>query len=98
MLSQGLISEFGLKSITTAKQNGSWSILDSVENLEVPSDLNELLEKSSEAKNYFLILSNSSKKSLLQWIVMAKRTETRNKRIQEIVSNAALGRKPKQFV
>jgi hypothetical protein len=34
---------------------------------------------------------------MLQWLVLAKRPETRMKRITEIVALAAQGMKPKQF-
>jgi uncharacterized protein YdeI (YjbR/CyaY-like superfamily) len=34
---------------------------------------------------------------MLQWLVLAKRAETRQKRIDKIVTLAAQGQKPKQF-
>ncbi|RYD93795.1 MAG: hypothetical protein EOP54_18600, partial [Sphingobacteriales bacterium] len=36
----------------------------------------------------------SQRKQLLQWITLAKRPETRQKRIDEIVESAATGLKP----
>ena len=47
------------------------------------------------AKEFFESLSNSAKKGLLHWLVMAKRAETRQKRIEEIASNASQNMKPK---
>src|SRR5690606_10495074 len=35
LIDKGLITEAGLKSIEIAKENGSWTILDAVENLEI---------------------------------------------------------------
>ncbi len=35
---------------------------------------------------------------MLQWIVLAKRPETRKKRIDEIAENAAKGKKAKHFL
>ena len=42
-------------------------------------------------------LSRSDKRNILQWLVLAKRSETRQKRIVEIVELARQGQKPKQF-
>ncbi|MES2519436.1 MAG: YdeI/OmpD-associated family protein, partial [Bacteroidota bacterium] len=45
----------------------------------------------------FLSLSKSVRKSILQWLILAKRPETRQNRINEIVELAAQNLKPKQF-
>jgi uncharacterized protein YdeI (YjbR/CyaY-like superfamily) len=97
LIDAGLMTESGLKSIEIAKQNGSWSILDSVENTEIPADLDTILKRNPEARAYFLGLSKSVKKAILQWLVLAKRPETRQKRIDEIAENALEKRRPKQF-
>jgi|GEM_PF-3287905 len=47
--------------------------------------------------DYFLSLSKSVRKAMLQWLVLAKRAETREKRITEIVECAGKNMKPKQF-
>ncbi|MDO6810462.1 YdeI/OmpD-associated family protein [Zobellia galactanivorans] len=93
----GLLTESGLKSIEIGKQNGSWNLLDSVEKLEIPMDLEKELGLRTESKDYFLSLSKSVRKAMLQWVVLAKRPETRQKRIQEIAERASQKRKPKQF-
>ena len=98
VLSQaGKIQAAGWKSIEVAKENGSWNILDEVEALIVPKDLETEFAKFSEAKDFYLSLSKSYKKGILSWIVMAKRIETRQKRIQEIVACASQGKLPKRF-
>ncbi len=87
----------GLESIKIAKANGSWSILDEVEELKIPADLIKAFRKHAGAKAYFNSLSRSVKKMLLQWLVLAKREETRAKRVEEIAVNAAAGARPTQF-
>lgn len=94
---EGLMAEAGLKSVEIAKQNGSWSILDEVEELIVPKDLKEAFQLQPGSEQFFNILSKSVKKMILQWIVLAKRAETRQKRIIEIAELAAQKLKPKQF-
>lgn len=94
---EGIMTKAGIRSIEIAKQNGSWNILDEVEALIIPEDLEEEFQKSPTAKDYFLGLSRSDKRNILQWLVLAKRPETRQKRILEIVDLAATNQKPKQF-
>lgn len=97
LIDEGLMRKSGFKSIEIAKENGSWTILDTVENLEVPNDLLQELKKNQKAIEYFENLSKSDKKSILYWLVSAKREVTRAKRIVEVVENARLQLKPKQL-
>ncbi|MDR6560513.1 MULTISPECIES: YdeI/OmpD-associated family protein [unclassified Arcicella] len=97
LIEKGLMTQAGHESIELAKQNGSWIILDEVEALSIPPDLEEALKANPDSMDYFLSLSKSVKKGILQWIVLAKRTETRAKRINEIVGMLAQKLKPRQF-
>lgn len=97
LIDKELMTEAGYKCIETAKQNGSWTILDEVEELVIPKDLGEALENISGAKEYFENLSKSVKKAILQWLVLAKRPETRQKRLDEIVESASQKLKPKHL-
>lgn len=94
LIEKELMTPAGYESIAVAKQNGSWNILDSVEGLVVPEDLKAALEDRSGATEFFENSSRSSKKAMLQWLVMAKRTETRQARIAEIVECAGQNLKP----
>lgn len=93
----GLISPAGISCIEIAKQNGSWQILDDVENLLIPADLASALAKDPEAEAYFSRLSKSVTKAVLQWIVLAKRSETREKRIAAVLRFSIERYVPKQF-
>ena len=97
LIDQGLMKEEGYKSIAIAKANGSWTILDGVEELIIPDDLKEEFENYKGSEEYFDSLSKSDKKILLYWVVSAKRKKTRQKRILEIAENASSNLKPKQF-
>ncbi len=92
-----LMTKAGFDCIETAKQNGSWIILDDVENLIVPEDLKKELESYPSSNAYFLSLSKSKKKEILAWIAFAKRTETREKRIKEVVECGNKNTRPKLF-
>jgi len=97
LIQNNLMKKAGFDSIETAKQNGSWTILDEVEALVIPKDLKEELANDKTSMEYFDSLSKSNKKLLLHWLVFAKRTETRQKRILEIAESASENLKPKQF-
>lgn len=95
LTAQGLMTPAGLAAIETARQNGSWNVLDEVEEGIMPADLQTALAAAPMATGYFDGLSRSDRRNLLQWLVLAKRIETRQKRIAEIVDSCAAGRKPK---
>lgn len=97
LMSGGLMTNAGLAVIETAKQNGSWTILDVVDALLIPEDLEKEFKTRAGSKDFFLSLSKSAKKAILQWIVLARRPETRQKRILEVAELAAQKLKPAQF-
>ncbi|MES2848676.1 MAG: YdeI/OmpD-associated family protein [Bacteroidota bacterium] len=92
------MTKAGLQSIETAKQNGSWTILDAVEALTIPKDLEKAFKTNKGSKKYFMGLSKSVKKMMLQWLVLAKQPATRQKRMTEIVTLAAKQTRPQQFL
>lgn len=93
LIHQGLMHSAGLESISIAKQNGSWTLLDEVEALIIPDDLEKAFKKYKGSKQQFLDLSKSAKKLILTTLVLAKRIETRNKRIEEIIKQFTSSKK-----
>lgn len=98
LIEKGLVAPAGLEAIELAKQNGSWTILDEVEKQTIPPDLEKVLKRVKNASKNFAALSKSNRRILLQWLVMAKRPETRQKRISEIASAVGKNRMPKPFL
>jgi uncharacterized protein YdeI (YjbR/CyaY-like superfamily) len=94
LIDEGLMTPAGQRCIDLAKQNGYWTILDEVEDLVVPDDLMSAFAAKTGAKEFFDGLSPSVKKAALQWLVMAKRPETRAKRVEEIATRAHNRQKP----
>ena len=86
LIDSGLMSDAGFSSIAIAKQNGSWLILDEVEAGIIPRDLEAAFQKVPGAQRCFLSLSRSDRRTLLQWLVLAKRPATRQNRINAIVA------------
>ena len=82
---KGLMHDSGLKKIEAAKNDGSWQVLDQVENLKIPEDLLAAFKNNFVAYKNYKNFSPSYRKSYLYWLNSAKRPETRNKRIAEII-------------
>ncbi|WP_205756018.1 YdeI/OmpD-associated family protein [Lacibacter luteus] len=95
---EGLMTKAGFASVELAKKNGSWNALDQVEELLIPKDLASAFRLQPGSKKYFTGLSQSVQKILLHWVAAAKRSETRQKRIDELAEHAGRQTRPKQFL
>jgi uncharacterized protein YdeI (YjbR/CyaY-like superfamily) len=91
LLAAGLMQPAGIAAVETAKVNGSWSVLDSVEALEVPEDLAAALNAEPGARDAYEGFSPSNRKMILWWVKSAKRPDTRQRRIAETARLAAQG-------
>lgn len=85
----GLMTEAGQVLIDAARDDGSWTFLDDIENLIIPEDLEAGLEKNRRARRNFEAFNAAAKKVILLWIKTAKQPATREKRIRETVRLAA---------
>jgi uncharacterized protein YdeI (YjbR/CyaY-like superfamily) len=83
MLAAGLMHPAGLAKVKRAKADGTWSALDGVEALHVPPDLAKALAAYPGAAEYFDAFPRSVKRGILEWILVAKKAETRAARISE---------------
>jgi uncharacterized protein YdeI (YjbR/CyaY-like superfamily) len=83
LIAQGRMTPAGLAKIEAAKADGSWALLDAVENLEVPDDLAAEFDNYPAARANFDAFPRSARRAILEWIVQAKRPETRANRIAE---------------
>lgn len=97
LIEAGLMRPAGHAIIKTAQQNGSWTVLDDIEALIIPPDLEAALRQYQGAWDIFQEWSKSVKKMALYRVKMARQAETKTKRINEIVALAGQGKKPKQF-
>lgn len=80
-----LMHESGLNSIAAAKKNGSWTVLDDVEKGIIPEDLKAAFDKNTQSFSNYQSFTRGQRKSYLYWLNQAKREETRQKRIDEII-------------
>lgn len=94
LIQAGLMTEAGLAAVESAKADGSWEILDVVDSLVIPPDLEEALAAAGAHKR-FDALTASERRAALYWILSAKRPETRANRIHATVAAALEGRAPR---
>ncbi len=89
LLEEKKMTESGLEAIEIAKQNGNWYALDEVEEIMLPLDLREVFNKNKKALNNWELFPRSVKRGILEWILNAKKSETRENRIKQTVDLAA---------
>jgi len=82
---EGLMHPSGLAKIKQAKEDGSWTALDDVENCIVPQDLQLAFNANPQAEKHYESFSRTYRKSYLYWLNEAKRPQTRQARISEII-------------
>jgi uncharacterized protein YdeI (YjbR/CyaY-like superfamily) len=97
LVQAGLMQPAGLAKVEQAKTDGSWTLLDAVEELQVPQDLLEALAGLPPAEQNFLNFPRSAKRGILEWVLQAKRPETRTARIQETARLAQLNQRANQW-
>ena len=80
----------GQKSINEAKLSGAWDEMNDVDDLVIPRDLHDSLSHESDALQNFLTFPRpSTRRNILRWIALAKKSETRQRRIDRITIDAA---------
>lgn len=94
LMATGRMAPAGLAAVERAKANGSWSLLDSVERLEVPPDLVGALAARSAAAANFAAWPPGVRKQALTSLAQARRPETRLQRITKLVDAAARNVRP----
>jgi len=93
----GLMAPAGRAMIDAAKADGSWTLLDSVEALEVPADLAAALDALPGAGSTWNDFPKSVRRAHLEWLVQAKRPATRAARVEQIATDAAAGIRANQW-
>lgn len=91
LMRAGLMMPAGLAKVEAAQQDGAWTALDQIEELIPPEDLVQAFERAKTARRNFEGFPPSARKGILQWIISAKRPETRKARIAQTVRMARIG-------
>jgi uncharacterized protein YdeI (YjbR/CyaY-like superfamily) len=91
---QGLLTKAGIARINEAKESGLWDKSDRpLLSSAVPEELVLALNKSTKAKLFFNQLAPTYRKQFIGWIAMAKRDETKQRRVRESIALLEKGKK-----
>ena len=95
LLKKGLMTEHGMQMVEAAKRKGNWDKLEPKPKLryEMLPEFTEALNKSEKAQETFDNLSTTNKKQYIGWIEIAKRPETRERRIAESINLLEQGKR-----
>lgn len=89
LMANNQMAPAGLAAIEVAKANGSWTVLDAIEELTMPVALKKAFASNKTALKNFEAFPPGVKKGIYQWIISAKTEPTQTKRITETVTLAA---------
>ena len=94
LIAAGRMRPAGLKTIEESKRSGLWDFKNDVDTLIKPDDLVAALALYPGAAANFDNFPDSNKRNILRWIKLAKKLETRAKRIEQ---TAVLGAENKRI-
>ena len=84
LVAAGRMQPTGRDAITQSKRLGLWDVMQDVDALVVPDDLQILLDKNPTATTYFETCPPSYIRNVLRWLNSAKTERTRQKRLHSI--------------
>lgn len=93
---QGRMAAAGRAMVDRARADGSWSALDDVENLVVPDDLADAFASHPGSRAHWDEFPRSARRAILEWIMQAKRADTRARRVDQTARLAARGQRANQ--
>lgn len=93
----GRLQPAGRALVERAQADGTWTILDEVEDLIVPPDLAAAFAARPGSREAWEAFPRSARRAILEWIVLAKRPETRERRVSETAEKAARGERANQW-
>lgn len=94
LTNEGRMSAAGLKAVEKAKADGRWDkAYDSPSKMTIPEDFLKELSKNEKAEEFFKTLNKANLFSIGFRLQTAKKQETREKRMKEIIEKLAKGEK-----
>jgi uncharacterized protein YdeI (YjbR/CyaY-like superfamily) len=95
MIEAGLMTRSGLATVRQAKRAGTWETepVTGTVDVAVPPELAARLRKNSKAARFFDSLAPSYRRQFTGWINLAKREQTRQRRIEETMALLERGEK-----
>lgn len=95
MIEAGKMTQAGMALVEAAQQSGAWDEADTLDRPpSMPEDLAAALARNQRAAHNFDGFAAGYRRDYLRWVLAAKRPETRQRRIREVVKRAARNQKP----
>jgi len=98
LIAEGRMRPAGLKAYEARKENRSGIYSYEQRSVDLPESYEKLLKKNKPAWRFFQVQRPSFRKMVYWWIVSAKKEETRLKRLERLITYAAQGQQPPEFV
>jgi uncharacterized protein YdeI (YjbR/CyaY-like superfamily) len=87
LIQHGRMTKFGLAKINAAKESGLWNQSAKPQIAPgVPAEFQKALAKNKKANAFFAQLAPSYQRQFTGWIAVAKRPETRQRRVKESIA------------
>jgi uncharacterized protein YdeI (YjbR/CyaY-like superfamily) len=86
LIESGRMKPAGLKAVESARRDGRWdAAYASQSKAAVPDDLQAALDRNAKANAFFATLDSRNRYAILHRIHIAKKAETRTRRIEQFV-------------
>jgi uncharacterized protein YdeI (YjbR/CyaY-like superfamily) len=94
LIREGRMKKAGMEQVELAKADGRWQqAYDSSTNMKLPEDFLQELSKNKKAKTFFEGLNKTNQYAIAWRLQTAKKPETREKRLKEILAMMREGKK-----
>ncbi|MCB9343398.1 MAG: YdeI/OmpD-associated family protein [Lewinellaceae bacterium] len=94
LIKEGKMRPAGLKAVESAKEDGRWEkAYDPPSKMTIPDDFLQELSKNKKAEEFFQGLNKTNLFSIGFRLQTAKKQETRDRRMKEIIEKLARGEK-----
>lgn len=94
LISEGKMTEAGLKQILAARGDGRWDNAYAASELTVPEDFLAALEREPNAKRFYNTLNKSNRYVIAHGLTSAKKPETRLRRFDKYMASLVREEKP----
>lgn len=93
LISEGLMQTSGLAAFQARRENKSGIYAYEQRSADLPEPYLTLLMKNKAAWSFFQLQAPSYRKTLMWWIVSARKEETRLNRLKKLIEESAAGRR-----
>ena len=98
LIEQGLMRPPGLTAFRARRANRSGIYSYEQRPTQLPDPYDSILEKNARASGFFSAQPASYRRAAIWWVVSAKKEETRQRRLKQLIGDSSRKRRIKQFL